>query len=146
MDTVRALWGQRMKWQVGTVEDLLTFGVNRRTLIDWRQQAAGLLSALIRVLWVAVTVGAIASGAFRWSWLPLVVMATFCWVDGVLSLRIPHRDRTDVLLAFALIPQELFAWLRAGWFITAWWEVLRSRVMNSRKDRWAMQYSAEGSA
>src|SRR5262249_42139819 len=36
MDTVRALWGQRMKWQVGTVEDLLAIGVNRLTFADWR--------------------------------------------------------------------------------------------------------------
>src|SRR5690242_4123833 len=28
MPTIKALWGQRMKWQVGTVEDLLRFGVN----------------------------------------------------------------------------------------------------------------------
>jgi hypothetical protein len=28
-DHCRALWGQRMKWQVGTVEDLLRFGLNK---------------------------------------------------------------------------------------------------------------------
>ena len=31
MVTVRALWAQRMKWQGGTVEDLLRIGVNRLT-------------------------------------------------------------------------------------------------------------------
>jgi hypothetical protein len=61
-------------------------------------------------------------------------------------MRIPHRDRVDILLAMALVPQELFAWLRAGWFVAAWYEVLRSRVFGSRKDRWALQYSAEGGA
>jgi biofilm PGA synthesis N-glycosyltransferase PgaC len=144
MKSLRALWGQRMKWQVGTVEDLLTFGINRRTLLDWRQQAAGLLAALTRLLWVAVTVGAVVTGMFAWTWLPLLITATFCWVDAVSALRIPHRDRTDVLVALALVPQELFAWLRAGWFVCAWWEVIRSRVKGSRKDRWALQYSAEG--
>jgi len=144
MKSVRSLWGQRMKWQVGTVEDLMTFGVNRRTALDWRQQAAGLLAALLRVLWVVVTVGALATGLFRVSWLPLAITAAFCWIDAVHALRIPHRDRTDVLLALALVPQELFAWLRAGWFVSAWYEVLRGRVIGSRKDRWALQYSAEG--
>jgi poly-beta-1,6-N-acetyl-D-glucosamine synthase len=95
-------------------------------------------------LWVAVTVGAVVTGMFAWTWLPLLITATFCWVDAVSALRIPHRDRTDVLVALALVPQELFAWLRAGWFVCAWWEVIRSRVKGSRKDRWALQYSAEG--
>jgi biofilm PGA synthesis N-glycosyltransferase PgaC len=146
MKTVRALWGQRMKWQVGTVEDLLAFGVNRRTLLDWRQQAAGLFSALVRVLWVVVTIAAVVLGMFHWSWWPLLITATFCWVDVLHAMRIPHRDRVDVLLAVALVPQELFAWLRAGWFVCAWYEVLKSRVIGSRKDRWALQYSAEGGA
>ena len=144
MKTVKALWGQRMKWQVGTVEDLLTFGVNRRTLLDWRQQAAGLLAAMVRLLWVVVTAGALAMGMFTWTWLPLLITGTFCWVDAVYALRIPHRDRTDVLVALALVPQEVFAWLRAGWFVVAWCQVLHGRLMGSRKDRWALQYSAEG--
>jgi cellulose synthase/poly-beta-1,6-N-acetylglucosamine synthase-like glycosyltransferase len=146
MKSLRALWGQRMKWQVGTVEDLLAFGVNRRTALDWRQQVAGLLSAMIRVLWLVVMVGALLIGTFTMSWVPLVITATFCWIDVVHAMRIPHRDRVDILLAMALVPQELFAWLRAGWFVAAWYEVLRSRVFGSRKDRWALQYSAEGGA
>jgi biofilm PGA synthesis N-glycosyltransferase PgaC len=56
MDTVRSLWGQRMKWQVGTVEDLLHLGVNRLTRLDWRQQVAGLLAALVRVGWVVLMI------------------------------------------------------------------------------------------
>jgi hypothetical protein len=88
--------------------------------------------------------GALATGNFTWTWLPLVLTATFCWIDAVHALRIPHRDRTDVLLALTLVPQELFAWLRAGWFVSAWCEVLASRLKGSRKDRWALQYSAEG--
>jgi glycosyltransferase involved in cell wall biosynthesis len=42
MKTVKALWGQRMKWQVGTIEDLLKIGVNRLTVLDWWQQFSGI--------------------------------------------------------------------------------------------------------
>src|SRR3954452_5344259 len=54
MKTVKALWGQRMKWQVGTIEDLISIGVNRLTLVDWLQQASGIFAAFARYLWLAV--------------------------------------------------------------------------------------------
>lgn len=144
MKTVRALWGQRMKWQCGTVEDLLTIGVNRLTIRDWWQQVAGLGAALSRILWVLVLIAQIILGQFHmilfWWCVPLLFVA----VDIKASLRIPHKDRRDVLLAVFLLPSELFAWLRAGWFLAAWFEVLTSRVTGKRKDRWKMQYIAEG--
>ena len=34
MKDLKSLWNQRLKWQVGTIEDLLSFGVNRLTLRD----------------------------------------------------------------------------------------------------------------
>ena len=33
--------------------------------------------------------------------------------QGLLTLRIPHRDWMDVVLGFAILPAEHFAWLRA---------------------------------
>jgi cellulose synthase/poly-beta-1,6-N-acetylglucosamine synthase-like glycosyltransferase len=143
MKTVKALWGQRMKWQVGTVEDLLAFGVNRLTMRDWWQQALGLFTAFIRILAVVVLVGYLTLGGltFVWWWflLPLLVVA----LDVKRSLRIPHRDWKDVLMAASFFPNELFMWLRTGWFFRSWFDVLVSRVTGTRKDRWAAQYKAE---
>lgn len=144
MRTVRSLWAQRMKWQVGTVEDLLSFGVTKLTYVDWRQQAAGLLAAAVRISWVLFTLVALLTGSLHMAWLWLVAPAFFIANDVKQALRIPHRDSRDVLLAALLLPQEFFAWLRAGWFIAAWCSVLTSRVTRRRKDRWAMQYVAEG--
>jgi hypothetical protein len=144
MRTVRSLWAQRMKWQVGTVEDLLSFGVTKLTYTDWRQQAAGLLAAAVRISWVAFTLLALVDGSLHMAWLWLIAPAFFIANDVKQALRIPHRDRRDVLLAALLLPQEFFAWLRAGWFLAAWCSVLTSRVTRRRKDRWAMQYVAEG--
>jgi hypothetical protein len=36
--------------------------------------------------------------------------------------------------------------MRACWFVTAWLEVIRTRVTGIRKDRWTMQYAAEATA
>jgi biofilm PGA synthesis N-glycosyltransferase PgaC len=61
-------------------------------------------------------------------------------------MRIPHRDKWDLVLAGLLIPQEIFAWMRAGWFLAAWFEVVKGRITGKRKDRWSMQYAAEGTS
>jgi cellulose synthase/poly-beta-1,6-N-acetylglucosamine synthase-like glycosyltransferase len=144
MKTVKALWGQRMKWQVGTVEDLLRLGVDRLTLLDWWQQIAGMFAALTRVLWIALIVLLIAFGRLNIYPIWFLVTIIFVAVDVKAALRIPHRDTMDVILSFLIIPAEIFANLRAGWFIAAWWSVLISSITGKRKDRWQMQYAAEG--
>lgn len=144
MKDLRSLWNQRMKWQVGTVEDLLSIGVNRLTAVDWWQQGQGILAAFSRFLWAIVMVAAITMGQFHfqllWALMPILFIAN----DLKAANRIPHRDWKDMLLAAALIPQELFCWMRAAWFCKAWYDVLVGKITGKRKDRWAMQYQAEG--
>lgn len=144
MKTVKTLWNQRMKWQVGTVEDLFSIGYNKLTKIDWWQQAQGLLAAFSRFLWLIIMIASITTGNFHfqifWALLPALFIAN----DLKQANRIPHRDWKDLLLAAALLPQELFCWMRAGWFCKAWFDVLVSQVTGKRKDRWQLQYKAEG--
>lgn len=144
MRTIKTLWNQRMKWQVGTVEDLLTIGVNRLTLVDWWQQAQGLFAAFSRVLWLSIIVASIALGVFHLSVFWLLMPFLFVANDVKQALRIPHRDWKDIVLAGALFPQEIFCWMRAGWFVKAWLDVSKSKITGTRKDRWALQYRAEG--
>jgi cellulose synthase/poly-beta-1,6-N-acetylglucosamine synthase-like glycosyltransferase len=141
MLTLRTLWAQRLKWQVGTVRDLRKIGLNELTLVDWWQQFLGLVSAMLRVSWVLLFgVAILLTGRvelFRWWWvLPLVFVAC----DVREAIRIPHRTTADVLTAAVLVPQEIFAWIRAAWFTWSWIEVLSGRKV----DRWALQIAAEG--
>jgi cellulose synthase/poly-beta-1,6-N-acetylglucosamine synthase-like glycosyltransferase len=141
MLTLKTLWAQRLKWQVGTVRDLRNIGLNKLTLVDWWQQFLGLISAILRVSWVALFLIAILLTGkvelFRWWWvLPVVFVAC----DVREAWRIPHRTVADVLTAAVLVPQELFAWTRAAWFTWSWVEVLSGRKV----DRWALQIAAEG--
>lgn len=144
MKSVKTLWNQRKKWQVGTVEDLLSIGFNKLTRLDWGQQALGLLSALMRVLWAIIMVASFIMGTFRlqplWLLLPIVFIAN----DLKAANRIPHRDWKDLLLAALLVPQEVFCWMRAAWFLSSWFDVILTKITGNRKDRWAMQYKAEG--
>lgn len=144
MKSIKTLWNQRMKWQVGTVEDLMSIGFNKLTILDWWQQALGLIAALSRVLWVLVIIASIALGTFALQPLWLILPFVFVANDLKAANRIPHRDWKDMLLAGLLIPQEIFCWMRAGWFLRAWYDVLVGKMTGKRKDRWAMQYSAEG--
>ena len=144
MKTVKALWGQRMKWQVGTVEDLLTLGVNRLTLLDWGQQASGLFAAFSRFLWLAVLLALCLVGDLNFQWVWWVVLPLFFVAVQVRhALRIPHRDRADLVHAFLIVPAETFAWLRAGWFTAAWFQAPLAMLLGKRKDRWQAQYRAE---
>jgi hypothetical protein len=76
----------------------------------------------------------------QWLLVTLLVVAN----DVRQSLLIPHRDRVDVLLAAALLPKELMTWLWTGWFVAAWREALVGRITHRSRDRWALQYRAEG--
>jgi len=142
MKTIHALWGQRMKWSVGTVRDLLGFGFNKLTYRDWGQQALGLLSAFIRILWVLLWVAGGITGELHPNWTWWVFTGYFAVMDFIASMKIPGRDKTDVLMAVLLVPNELFSWIRAGWFLASWWSVLTGRDKN--RNLWAAQYSAEG--
>lgn len=144
MRSVKTLWAQRMKWQVGTVEDLLRFRLSRLTWLDWRQQVAGVFSAAVRVGWVLTTVLTAIFGTLTMHWLWLLCPLIFIANDVKQSFRVPHRDARDVLIAALLLPQELFAWMRAGWFLRAWAEVLIGKVTKKRRNHWDLQYAAEG--
>ncbi len=140
MLALRTLWAQRLKWQVGTVRDLRSIGLNRLTFIDWWQQFLGLISAVIRVSWMGLFVLGIALTGhvhvLRYWWLfPLA----FILCDIREAWRMPHRNWSDVVTAIALLPQEIFAWVRAAWFTWSWVEVLTGRT----RDRWALQIAAE---
>ena len=144
MKTVCALWGQRMKWQVGTIEDLMRFGINRLTWREWHAQLVGVVSMLFRTTWVGLLVLSLSLHVFvfqpQWLLVTLLVVAN----DVRQSLLIPHRDRVDVLLAATLLPKELMTWLWTGWFVAAWREALVGRITHRSRDRWALQYRAEG--
>lgn len=144
MKTFKTLWNQRMKWQVGTVEDLLAMGVNRLTLLDWWQQCVAFSMTLVRLLWLVLIVLQITYGlfAFNWIWW-IAVPLLFSIGGGIMTNRIPFRDKYDVLIGYTVIISEFFSAIRSAWFVAAWIEVLGSKLTGRRKDRWEIQYAAE---
>jgi cellulose synthase/poly-beta-1,6-N-acetylglucosamine synthase-like glycosyltransferase len=144
MTDLRSLWAQRMKWQTGTVEDLLQFGLNRRTRFDWWQQAQGMLGVVVRTVWLVLLVAAIVTGRFQLHAWWLVPPVLFLANDVKQSLRIPKRDNGDIAVAALMFPQEMFAYMRAGWFLASWAKVLAKKIFGLKyQDVWAKQEQAE---
>lgn len=140
MTTVKALWHQRIKWQSGTIGDLINFGFNRLNWREWMQQAFGLICIIFWILWLTYNSAEAAHGHLipNWSWLfyPLI----FSVVESVHAWRIRGRDWKDMLLAATLVKALFYTWLSMAWILASWWIILRG----STKDLWAAQYAAEG--
>ncbi|WP_454301142.1 glycosyltransferase family 2 protein [Salana multivorans] len=140
MRTVRALWGQRIKWQVGTVEDLLAFGLNRLTWRDWAQQAMCLFNVFSKAFlvwfWAYLTV----TGQITFIWFWWVFPLLFVGMEYIRYRSIPHRDKKDLAIALSFFPNEAFQWMRAAWVAASWVTVLSGR----KRDLWAAQAKAEG--
>ena len=129
MTNLRSLWAQRMKWQTGTVEDLMQFGLNKRTRFDWWQQTQGLLVIVMRLGWVALATAAVVLG--MWHWNPLFAIPPVLFVANEVkqARRIPLVQRGDIVVAALMIPNELFGYMRAGWFPASWSIVLARKFL-----------------
>lgn len=144
MTDLGSLWAQRMKWQTGTVQDLWAFGFNRLTRFDWWQQAQGIISILVRMGWLMLLIVGIIVGQLRFQPLWLIPPALFLLNDVKQAFRIPNRTFADVVVAASLLPQELFAFMRAAWFGAAWSRVLDEKAFGIRQhDLWSRQTLAE---
>lgn len=144
MKDLKSLWNQRMKWQCGTIEDLISFGFNRLTWKDWMVQLAGLGNAILKFATIFILTGLTFYGLIEFVWYWMLLPALVISLEVKKALRIPHRDKWDILFALSFIPSEFFMWFRTGLFIRSWWDTLGSKITKKTKDRWEAQYIAEG--
>jgi len=144
MPTLRALWGQRLKWQAGTVEDMLRIGVDRYTFRCWLRQLGGAAAVLLRVLSPVVLILGIFLGAVHFNPVWLLIPLISILVDVKRVRQMPFRDRRDLLLAVSFVPNEILNTLRCIWYVQAWAIVLRTRLTGQQRDLWGSQYAAEG--
>lgn len=146
MKNLKSLWGQRMKWQAGTLQDLLRFGVNRLTIRDWLSQMLNLLGPAIRALWVMVISLALYLDALTLAWWGLLVPLLFVAINLKTAVRVPYKDKWDILIVVFIVPIELLACIRGGWILASWGEIIRKKITRKDRDLWAAQYKAEGAA
>jgi poly-beta-1,6-N-acetyl-D-glucosamine synthase len=143
MSSLRTLYAQRMKWQTGTLEDLVRQGVTRFNYREWGVQVQALLMTAFRLLWLTVMVLFAVFGVLTLQWFWILLPLFFAATDVKRAWRVPHRDYKDVLLAASFFPLEAAAWMHGFLTTMASKEVLVARLTGKRKDRWEMQMQAE---
>lgn len=144
MKTVKALWGQRMKWQVGTLEDLLAIGWNEHTRISWGRQMLSLLGVVSFFAWIVILSDILMTYQVKFEPLWLVVPLAVTLHRLHSAFRIPFYDKWDILLSVSFFPSEAFILFRYALFIVGWFEIIKAKITKKKKDRWAIQYSSEG--
>lgn len=146
MPNMKHLRAQRLKWQTGTIEDIIRFGMNKYTWESWAQQIIGLFLAVITMAWISLLMFTLALGhqvfsLFSW-WTLIPLLSAMVNIKN--SLRIPSYDWIDVAIGGTLIVGEVYGIIRLVWMVHAWTEVIIGKITKKRKDRWQMQGMAEG--
>ena len=141
MPTLRALWHQRIKWHVGTISDLLSFGINRLTWRDWLKQAFGVLLIVFWVLYLTMLALTAYLGLLRFTWLIFVIPVFFSVTEAWQARLVNGRSWKDIALAASLIPTYFYAVLTIGLLTTSWLRCLMLRA--SAPSLWSAQYRAE---
>jgi cellulose synthase/poly-beta-1,6-N-acetylglucosamine synthase-like glycosyltransferase len=145
MPTVRALWHQRIKWHVGTISDLMSFGVNKLTWRDWLKQAYGAILIVFWVLYLTMILLSARIGTLHLTWVALAIPLFFSVTEAWQARLVHRRSWKDILLAASLIPTYFYAVLVIGLVTSSW---LRLLVLKTATiGLWGAQYRAErGSA
>jgi poly-beta-1,6-N-acetyl-D-glucosamine synthase len=116
MPTWQALWTQRMRWQVGTLRDLRSYGMTRVTRSYWARQ-----------------VGLYGGFSLSFACLAIMILALVrapalneVWTAGILSVTLAERTWTarraglwGVLLASAILPEALYSLFQGCVFFAA---------------------------
>ncbi len=133
---------QRNKWQAGTVELLTNSNIGVKSKHRgkiWRSQIKSFTDLTIRLLFILLLVGAIATKQFYWSWLWLTPVALASILNTILALKTPMHRPIDVILATLLISPEIYLWVNLITFANVW----LGKLSANKKDGWATQYNAE---
>lgn len=141
MPTLRALWHQRIKWHVGAISDLMSFGVNRLTWRDWLKQAYGILLVVFWVLYLTMIALSARIGTLHLTWVALAIPVFFSVTEAWQARLVHRRSWKDILLAASLVPTYFYAVLVIGLLTNSWLRLLLLKTSTS--GLWRAQYRAE---
>lgn len=140
MLTLKALVGQRRKWDEGMIRLLLSHSItDKNTRLPWRQNIAMLTDGIIRVALVLLLAAALMVNQFVWSWVWAIPPVLASALNVKSAWRVPGRRIGDLVFGFLLLPAE--AWLLFRIYSTSisWANVL----FGKKRDGWAAQAAAE---
>jgi poly-beta-1,6-N-acetyl-D-glucosamine synthase len=147
MTNLRALHGQQVKWNFGSI-DLLwpgqrgdnkgqPFHPNLR--LRWFENVSMLFNIGTRMTFLLLLSAALSIHAFVFNPVWLIPPAVAALLNLRLAMAMHDKSAADLLYAGTVVGAELYMWVRMGHFLTAWTQFF-ARV---EKDNWAAQASAE---
>lgn len=140
MVTVKALLGQRRKWDEGMIRLLLSHSItDKNTRLPWRQNLAMLTDGLIRVALVVLLAAALMVHQFVWSWIWAIPPVLAALLNVKSAWHVPGRRLGDLVFGLILLPAELWLCFRIYSTSLSWGTVLFGR----KRDGWAAQAAAE---
>ncbi len=139
MPTVRALSGQRAKWNAGLIALMTSMPLSKRTLPFWLQHIGLGLNVFMRLAFVALLAASVSTHQFVWSWWWITPTALAALYQLKMAHLSPHRRGADYLFAALWLPGEAWLWF-SGWNTAKSW---MTHLLGTRRDLWAAQAAAE---
>lgn len=139
MPTVRALSGQRAKWNAGLISLMTSMPLSKRTIPFWLQHIGLGLNVLMRLAFLALLAASVSVSQFVWSWWWITPTALAALYQLKMAHLSPHRTRADYLFAVLWLPGEMWLWF-SGWNTAKSWV---THLLGKRRDLWAEQAAAE---
>lgn len=147
MTTLRGLDAQQVKWNFGAIELMWPgqrgdtkgqpFHPNLR--LRWFENLSMAVNAFTRIMFVLLLVASLSIDAFVFSPIWLIPPVIAILLNFRIALSMKNRDWRDMVFAMALVPAEVYMWVRLGHFFRAWTKFLSRKQV----DNWADQAKAE---
>lgn len=147
MTTLRGLDAQQVKWNFGAIELMWPgqrgdtkgqpFHPNLR--LRWFENVSMAVNAFTRIMFVLLLVASLSIDAFVFSPIWLIPPVIAILLNFRIALSMKNRDWRDMVFAMALVPAEVYMWVRLGHFFRAWTKFLSRKQV----DNWADQAKAE---
>lgn len=126
MPTVRKLWGQRVRWGRGGLDDLHEYGITDATRPYVWAQVGRLIMMLMPLLYIAyLVVLQSQNGRIVWA-LPWFAINLIFLSERVITVK--SEGWRPMLLAALLIPELIYDWFMSAAYITGLIKHLRGRV------------------
>lgn len=147
MADLRSLDAQQVKWNTGAI-DLMWPGQRGDTKgqpfhpnlrLRWFENISMVVNGFTRLGFIVLLVCALSFGAFEFSPLWLLPPAIATLLNARVALAMHDANRKDYVFAMALVPSEVYMWIRLGHFSRSWVKF----ASRSQTDNWALQARAE---
>jgi biofilm PGA synthesis N-glycosyltransferase PgaC len=105
MLTWRELGKQRLRWKRGAIEDLLSFGVSRKTIGGWLRQLVGLIGVICSVAYISLLVAAPLMGGLHFHPLFLGITVVYAFER---AFTIKGRGWKITLVSLTLVGEWVY--------------------------------------